>query len=168
VTEAPTTAEKEPLASPEPSEPPTEVVDGSGSGRHPALEATAGFDYGALIIETLSEERDRKKSLEQRGLAVVTTSGALVSLLFAIGAVVTSAESFHVPGVARTLLAVGVGLFAAAAVAGIRTNRPLEYAEPGAGDLLQLTEEKYWEAERGPSAVALGSFEPRRCSTIGG
>jgi hypothetical protein len=52
-----------------------------------AARPTAGLVYGPLINAQVEDEQARKTSLEQRGLAVITTSGVLVSLLFGLGAI---------------------------------------------------------------------------------
>jgi hypothetical protein len=58
---------------------------------------TAGDAYTALIIEQLAEERSRKTSLEQRGISVITSSGALVTLLFGLAALTTKPQGYQVP-----------------------------------------------------------------------
>ncbi|HEX8117309.1 MAG TPA: hypothetical protein VF521_08555, partial [Pyrinomonadaceae bacterium] len=45
--------------------------------------------YGDFIKDELEAQDKRKASFEQRGLAVITTSGALVTLLFALAALST-------------------------------------------------------------------------------
>jgi hypothetical protein len=67
--------------------------------------------------------------LQQRGLAVVTSSGTLVTLLFAIGAVATEATDFTLPGLAKVLFALALLAFAVAGIFGILTNRPDYYEE---------------------------------------
>ena len=48
--------------------------------------------YGEYIKEQLNAQEARKNSLEQRGLAVITTSGALVTLLFGLTALTCRSE----------------------------------------------------------------------------
>lgn len=47
------------------------------------LGEQAGSAYTNLIDEQLETEQNRRASIEQRGLSVLTTSGTLVTLLFA-------------------------------------------------------------------------------------
>lgn len=89
----------------------------------------AGLAYEELIREQLSEERARKVSLQQRGLAVVTSSGTLVTLLFAIGAVAIDSETFELPALARVFFTLALVAFATAGILGILTNRPDLYEE---------------------------------------
>ena len=90
---------------------------------------TAGFaalsDYAK---EALEQEGKRQTSFEQRGLAVVTTSGALVTLLFGLAALSTQAEqTFVLPENAEQPLIVALCLFVVAASAALVTNIPLPY-----------------------------------------
>jgi hypothetical protein len=85
--------------------------------------------YADFIKSLLDAESSRKASLEQRGIGVVTTSGTLVTLLFGLTAVITSAKTFALPGQAHGWLAGAAILFVVAAIAGIVTNVPLFYGQ---------------------------------------
>jgi hypothetical protein len=85
--------------------------------------------YADFISSLLDAESSRKSSLEQRGIGVVTTSGTLVTLLFGLIAVITSAKSFTLPGRAHGWLVGAAILFIAAAAVGISTNLPLFYGK---------------------------------------
>lgn len=89
----------------------------------------AGSAYSSLIKEQLEQERARKQSLEQRGLAVVTSSGTLVTLLFAVGALATEAKGLQLPQDSRVLMILALLFFAGAGILGILTNRPDIYLE---------------------------------------
>jgi hypothetical protein len=75
----------------------------SGTGADPA-----GYLYADLVKEELAREQARKTSLEQRGLSVISTSGALVSLLFALLAFVENAGHLVIPPVGRLVLIPGL------------------------------------------------------------
>lgn len=49
--------------------------------------------YGEFIKDELEVQDKRKASFEQRGLAVITTSGVLVTLLFALAALSTKSAA---------------------------------------------------------------------------
>ena len=67
-------------------------------------------------------------SLEQRGLAVITTSGVLVTLLFGLTALsVRRAATFVIPDTAAVLLVVALVFFVLAALCAIFTNLPRSY-----------------------------------------
>ncbi len=88
--------------------------------------------------EQLEIEDKRKTSFEQRGLAVVTTSGALVTLLFGLAALSTKAQqTFVLEAAAKPPLAAALGLFVVAALAALLTNLPLNYEWPDREKLLE-------------------------------
>ncbi|MEU4659139.1 hypothetical protein AB0G32_35270 [Streptomyces sp. NPDC023723] len=80
--------------------------------------------YLTVVKEHVNEERVTKASLEQRGLLVITTSGTLVTLQFAVGALRTRAPSFTVPAPGLALLLASLGLFLVAAVLALIVNLP--------------------------------------------
>lgn len=83
----------------------------------------------AVFLQSLLEGQDaRKASVEERGVAVITTSGALVALLFGLVAVLTEAENFDLPQQSRGPLWLALILFTGAAVLALLTNLPLRYA----------------------------------------
>lgn len=123
-------------------------VETPGSGEPESAEesaSTAGRKvYSPLLKEQLAEERSRKTSIEQRGVAVITTSGVLVSLLFGLAAVVTQAKSFELLAASRALLAVSLLLFVVAALGGIVSNWPLSYSQFHVEDLRRFVDAEYW------------------------
>jgi hypothetical protein len=109
-----------------------------------AGETAGGNVYVPLIESQLSEEASRKTSFEQRGVAVITTSGVLVSLLFGFAAVVTKSNTFVLPVPAKDFLVVSLVLFVLAAVAGIISNWPLRYLQLEVSELKRFMEPKIW------------------------
>ncbi len=82
----------------------------------------------AYLKDEIAAQDARKSSFEQRGLAVVTTAGALVTLLFGLTALSTKAQpTYHLPHSARYFLAAALVLFLLAALAALGTNVPLSY-----------------------------------------
>jgi hypothetical protein len=121
----------------------TEVASG-GSG-----DAGSGFDvYGEYIKAELEVQDNRKASFEQRALAVITTSGTLVTLLFALAAFSTKeADTFTLPSAAKWFLALGLVLFFASAFGALRTNAPVEYQAVIADDIRKrLRDDTYSES----------------------
>ncbi|HXP21413.1 MAG TPA: hypothetical protein VN840_17355 [Streptosporangiaceae bacterium] len=119
-------------------------------------EMNAGAAYAGLIADQLAEERNRKTSLEARGITVITTSGTLATLLFALTAGLTTAAKFRLPGPARLPLLLALVAFVAAAAFGLATNLPLRYQEPTSAGLARLVSARYWSgpAEIGQLRVA--------------
>jgi hypothetical protein len=106
----------------------------------------AGTAYGQLIADQLSEERNRKASLEARGVTTVTAAGTLVTLLFALTAGVTAAPGFKLPAGADVPLLLALIAFVIAAIFGLTTNLPLRYREPTARGLAKLVDARFWAA----------------------
>jgi hypothetical protein len=114
------------------------------------LASVKGSSYGHTIQSQLDEERARKTSLESRGIGIVTSSGALATLLF--GLVVFTrgnVNQFHVDigGVAKWALIVGVLLFAVASLMGLAANLPLDYREASIQKLKERVVKAEWDAQ---------------------
>jgi hypothetical protein len=93
-------------------------------------EGHASSVFADYVKAQLERQDTLKSSLEQRGLAVITTAGALVTLLFGLAALSTQkAQTFDLPRSAGYVLVVALALFFAAAVTAILTNVPLEYQQ---------------------------------------
>ncbi|HZO36519.1 MAG TPA: hypothetical protein VFB41_06545 [Solirubrobacteraceae bacterium] len=84
--------------------------------------------YGAFVKDEVDVQERLKASLEQRALAVITSSGTLVTLLFALAALSTkAAATFELPQGAQYPLVGALVLFAAAAVISLCVNLPAKY-----------------------------------------
>ena len=97
-------------------------------------DETAGAEFAAYYAVLIEEQDARKASIEQRGLAVITTSGTLSTLLFGLVAVVTKATDLELPTVARIPLGVAIIAFVLAAVLALLTNIPRKYVNVVVGD----------------------------------
>lgn len=82
-----------------------------------------------MVEDQLAEERSTKSSLETRAIAVITSSGALVTLLFALAALVTKPAEYELPNAARAVLLLTVLAFITAAVLAIVAATPGTYQE---------------------------------------
>lgn len=81
-----------------------------------------------LVIDNeLRQIRDRAASLEQRAVAVVTTSGVLVSLLFGFSALIKGREVTNLPTAPKAFLSAALISFVAAAAASLLTIMPRRY-----------------------------------------
>jgi hypothetical protein len=100
--------------------------------------------YAAYVAAQVASQEERKRSFEQRGLAVITTSGVLVSLLFGLTAVLTGTAGYHLPQASRGWILAALACFVAAAIAAIFTNAPLKYSGVTA-DALKKTIDERWE-----------------------
>lgn len=104
--------------------------------------------YAEYIKEQLDAQEARKVSLEQRGLAVITTSGVLVTLLFGLTALsVRRASTFVIPDTAAALLIVALVFFVVAALLAIITNLPRPYEGVTVNALRQAVKERWEDSE---------------------
>ena len=86
----------------------------------------AGVEYAAFIEIELNDQRAAKESCEQRGLAVVSTSGALITALFGIIALLTERNDFRIPDAATIPLYISLALFVIATLGGLLVNQPIK------------------------------------------
>jgi len=83
-------------------------------------------DYVKLLLDA---ESTRRTALEQKGSAVITTAGTLVTLLFGLVAVITSVDTFRLPGRAHGWLVAAIVFFVLACFIAILISIPLPYGE---------------------------------------
>jgi hypothetical protein len=111
------------------------------------LAEVSGSSFGPTIKDQLDEERARKNSLEARGIGIVTSSGALATLLFGLVAFTRGTNNqlhWNIGTPARVALLVGVGLFAVAALLGLAANYPGDYREAAVDRLENRVEPGEW------------------------
>lgn len=80
-----------------------------------------------LIQDQFIQERAIKDSLESRASAVIASAGTLVTLLFALVALVTKSQQYSLPVASRFLIGVALAAFLIAAVLAILVIRPRTY-----------------------------------------
>jgi hypothetical protein len=81
----------------------------------------------SAIDNELEQARERAASLEQRAIAVITTSGVLVSLIFGFSALIKGREITHLPVAPKALLSIALISFVVAAFASLFTIKPRGY-----------------------------------------
>jgi lysylphosphatidylglycerol synthetase-like protein (DUF2156 family) len=80
------------------------------------------------LSAALQIEWDRKKSLEQRGITVITTSGSLVTLVFASTTLVSKGKEFALLiNHENELIITGLWFFVGAAALALFVNLPMFY-----------------------------------------
>jgi hypothetical protein len=105
----------------------------------------AGLIIAELITKELDTEQSATASLQARGLAVISSSGALVTLLFGLSALATKAEHFRLPASTKPPLYLAAALLVAAAVGGIIANAPRGSKLTALQRLKPLLDSPYWE-----------------------
>jgi hypothetical protein len=86
--------------------------------------SSAGHLISALIAKELENSRTTATSVQARGLAVISTSGTLVTLLFGLSALATKTQNLTLTSGMRMPLYLAAIFLVLAAVAGLATNAP--------------------------------------------
>jgi hypothetical protein len=105
-------------------------------------DETVGNLYSSLLLDQLSDERAKKASLEQRGIYVITTSGALVTLTLGFAALATRAQTYRLPYAAVVILIAALAGFVSASAMGLLVNAPWKTEVVGQG-LEEITEAEW-------------------------
>lgn len=90
--------------------------------------------YHTLLTDQLADERAKKNSLEQRGIAVITTSGTLVTITLGFVALATRAQTYVLGPTVVALLVVALAGLVLAAAAGLVVNLPARLPVVDAGE----------------------------------
>jgi hypothetical protein len=107
----------------------------------PGAPSGSGAELVAKLIESeLGAEETRKTSIESRGNLVITTSGGLVTLLFALAALVSGQDRYVAPAPAVVFILAALVFFVAAAVLGLLTGAVRDYARIKIADLRQTVQ----------------------------
>lgn len=100
--------------------------------------------YADYIGDQITLEDMRKSSLEARGVTVITTSGALATLLFGVAALAKKSQrDFLLPTASHEWIKWALILFTSAAVFAILTNAPFRYQSASVDGLAKLLEESW-------------------------
>lgn len=118
-----------------------------GSEPQPADEAGGFRLYANYISEQLANQEARKKSLEDRGSSVITTSGALATILLGLTSFAAGKTSLEITGDARRAVILALILFVVAALLALATNVPLFYRKPRDEKLRLLIENRWHDSE---------------------
>lgn len=118
--------------------------------------------YVLFFEQELKSERERRTALDGRGQAVVTTSGALVALLSAVGAIVIHRSTFVFPGSARYPLVGALVLFVVAAFLGILATMNFKYDVVSMDSLGEMLRSHWIDSDE----VALKNIAAANVSTI--
>lgn len=110
-------------------------------------EDVAGPVIAQLIAKEVERTQATTASLQSRGLAVISSAGTLVTLLFGLSALATNAADLTLSTATRIPLILAAGLLVLAAVAGISTNAPRHKHAIGLDGLGPLLDDDAWSAE---------------------
>lgn len=90
----------------------------------PAKPELAGPVIIGLIDAEIAVSRARTSSYQTRGLAVISSAGTMVTLLFGLSALATKAQDFAMPTTVVVPLCLAAAFLVLSAVAAIWTNAP--------------------------------------------
>lgn len=108
--------------------------------------------YSEYIKEQLDAQEARKASLEQRGLAVISTSGVLVTLLFGLTALsIKSEPTFDIPDTSAGFLVAALLFFVLGALSALLTNLPRSYEGVTVEALRRAVKERWDDSEAAAS-----------------
>lgn len=112
----------------------------------PSPKGAAHEVFLEFIEKELRTERERKHQIAQLGTGLITTSGTLTTLLFAVGALVSTQKGFHPSLPTVALLTCTLAAFSASAIFGISASRlsSSSVAKPSSFDKLI---EEHWRAD---------------------
>jgi hypothetical protein len=123
-----------------------------------ADDRRAGDVYAQVIDELLKFERDRKAVLEQKALAVITSSGVLVTLLFGFISIVKTQGAPTVPMLARLFLVGALIVLLISALLGLRINSPVDYSPLGVKNDLHPMVEEHWNGTENDARQSVAEF----------
>jgi hypothetical protein len=106
-----------------------------------------GRTYLEFVEGELKAERDRRSAYDARGQALVTTSGALVTLLGGLVAVVRTGTAVRFPVAVPVTVGIALGLFVCAAACGILAGWNRHYAVAGYPTLTRMLNEHWTDDE---------------------
>lgn len=117
--------------------------------------AEQGDSYAKFIEGDLKQEYDRRTGLDARGLAIITSSSAFLTLIFAITVLVAGKEHHFSPTGARGLVC-SLVLFVVASVLGLLANASRRYQVPSGETLLHMTTDHWTDSETAARNICAG------------
>ncbi|WP_329251882.1 hypothetical protein OG417_07935 [Actinoallomurus sp. NBC_01490] len=100
--------------------------------------------HQTLLLDQLGDERTKKGSLEQRGIAVITTSGTLVTITLGFVALATRSQSYTLQPAVMLVLVMALISLVAASAAGLLVNLPTRTPVVDANDLADVAIQADW------------------------
>lgn len=104
-----------------------------------------GAVYSDVVQDLLASEEKRREALTARGMSVITISGALVTLLLGLAALVTGSSRVRLNTAGLALVAASVIAFAVSAMLALVTYAPLRERGPAVGELGMVLRETWDE-----------------------
>lgn len=133
----------------------------------PSNNDSAGISvYSDYVGEQLAREDARQESLERRALAVITSAGAISTLLFGLAAFNIDKKHFTLPASAKLSLSFALAFFLLSALLAIAVNFPTKTDEVDPEELTDILKGRWkdsqFEAERMTTLTRLKVFVSAR------
>jgi hypothetical protein len=122
------------------------VTDPLGGSPQAEAAGDAPTAFNAYLQELQAGQDAAKTSIETRGAAVITSAGAIATLLFGLIAIITAQKNYHVPNWAGRTLFAGVIFLGLAAILAVWTNQPRDY-ETAKEEGLRRALDLHWDDE---------------------
>lgn len=94
--------------------------------------------YQKLLLDQLADERAKKTSLDQRGIAVISTAGTLVTVTLGFVALASHGGTNPLPPIAMLFLISALGLLVGASTCGLLINLPARSPIVDAQELAEI------------------------------
>jgi hypothetical protein len=122
-----------------------------------------GGVYGAFVSLQLDDQRSLKDSLERRAGGVITSSGALVTLLFGFAAITTHSNGYRLPSTTHVPLLIALGAFVLAFGLAVAVGLPLIHKRVDVDGLNESVGENWfepdWVARRRVAVTEIDQFK---------
>jgi hypothetical protein len=105
-----------------------------------------GKNYSEFVSHNAELEQSRRSSLDARGVGILTSNGAVTTLIFGILAVIKG-ENFVLTTAARWGVIVTLALLMVSAFFGMYATRLIEYEIASIADLQKMTGELWTSSE---------------------
>jgi hypothetical protein len=119
---------------------------------------SAGEVIASFINQELKNTRERRSSIEARGVTVITTSGVIVTLQMAFFAAVIP-KKYDASASVRTFVALSLFGFLTAAALGILVNIPRSWQEVDLDTLRPSLADQHWIAEPKAAQQAIAAAQ---------
>lgn len=102
-----------------------------------------GKTFAEFVRRELEAERERRRTFDARGVAIITTSSSLTTLIAAVGAFVSGRPGFRLPSGAVGPLTLTLLAFAVAGLLGLMSTRLTLYAVTTPAVLREMLNERW-------------------------
>ena len=122
--------------------------------------------YAAFIQNELEQERVRRVGVDARAASVITTSGALVTLAFALTAVFTKGQGYEPSRLVTIFLAGALSAFVIAAAIALVSSRFRKYNVVHPDQLNTWREDRFWLGDQDDARWLLADANTKTLASL--